>query len=182
MTQQMQCIDGCLQTTNCSPGVKCVYGFETEQAQCSDDVDCDVLGCTGVPMCGAIGGGSPGRRRRRSPRGTDFGTAGRTPTPPRGPSPRARGRPSAAAAPCRHRPAAPLLRARRAGDHIRKVEPPAAAAIARGAGCEVDFWSPVERDGRVMFDPADLRSLMRPETKLVVVNFPPFPPLYTSTP
>lgn len=44
--------------------------------------------------------------------------------------------------------------------------------IARGAGCEVDFWSPVERDGRVRFDPADLRSLMRPETKLVVVNFP----------
>jgi len=53
----IECIDGCLQTTQCSAGVQCVYGFETGQARCGDDVDCDVLGCTGVPMCGAIGGG-----------------------------------------------------------------------------------------------------------------------------
>ena len=35
-------------------------------------------------------------------------------------------------------------------------------AIAAAAGCEISFWRPTERGGRVSFDAAALRALIRP--------------------
>jgi len=43
--------------------------------------------------------------------------------------------------------------------------------IARAIGCIVDLWQPREEDGW-RFDPADLATMLRPGTRLVVVNFP----------
>jgi aspartate/methionine/tyrosine aminotransferase len=43
--------------------------------------------------------------------------------------------------------------------------------VARSIGCEVSLWRPVE-GGVWSFDPAHLESLLRPDTKLVVWNFP----------
>ncbi len=43
--------------------------------------------------------------------------------------------------------------------------------IARAVGCVVDLWEPRE-EGAWRFDPADLAGMLRPGTRLVVVNFP----------
>jgi aspartate/methionine/tyrosine aminotransferase len=43
--------------------------------------------------------------------------------------------------------------------------------LARGIGCDVDLWRPAEGE-TWRFDPADLEAVLRPETKLVVCNFP----------
>lgn len=43
--------------------------------------------------------------------------------------------------------------------------------LARDLGCEIGLWRPVEGEAW-RFDPADLERLLRPETKLVVCNFP----------
>ncbi len=43
--------------------------------------------------------------------------------------------------------------------------------LARSMGCEVELWEPDEASGW-RFDPARLRGLARPDTKLIVVNFP----------
>ena len=61
-----------------------------------------------------------------------------------------------------------------AGDHVVCVAPcyQSLYEVARSVGCDLSFWRPNERDGRVCFDPAVLRALIRPNTKLVVVNFP----------
>ena len=61
-----------------------------------------------------------------------------------------------------------------AGDHVVCVAPcyQSLYEVARGAGCELSFWRPRELDGRVFFDPAELRALIRTNTKLVVINFP----------
>jgi aspartate/methionine/tyrosine aminotransferase len=60
------------------------------------------------------------------------------------------------------------------GDHVVVVAPSYQSLyqLAASAGAELSFWRPTERDGRVWFDPAELRALVRPKTKLVVVNFP----------
>ncbi len=43
--------------------------------------------------------------------------------------------------------------------------------IARAIGCVVDLWQPRE-EGLWRFDPADLAGMLRPGTRMVVVNFP----------
>jgi aspartate/methionine/tyrosine aminotransferase len=43
--------------------------------------------------------------------------------------------------------------------------------IARAIGCVVDLWQPHEQ-GAWRFDPDDLAGMLRPGTRLVVVNFP----------
>jgi aspartate/methionine/tyrosine aminotransferase len=60
-----------------------------------------------------------------------------------------------------------------AGDHVVCTFPgyQSLYQLARSIGCEVSFWEPVEGD-TWRFDPADLEGLLRPETKLVVWNFP----------
>lgn len=62
----------------------------------------------------------------------------------------------------------------REGDHVVCVCPgyQSLHEVARACGCDISFWRPVEKDGRCFFDPADLRAVLRDDTKLVVVNFP----------
>ena len=43
--------------------------------------------------------------------------------------------------------------------------------VARAIGCVVDLWQPREQ-GTWRFDPSDLRGMLRPGTRLVIVNFP----------
>ncbi len=43
--------------------------------------------------------------------------------------------------------------------------------VARTIGCDIALWQPKEED-TWHFDPADLEALLRPDTKLVVCNFP----------
>ncbi|MBI3504163.1 MAG: aminotransferase class I/II-fold pyridoxal phosphate-dependent enzyme [Proteobacteria bacterium] len=65
------------------------------------------------------------------------------------------------------------------GDHVIATWPgyQSLHEIARSLGCEVDRWTPEEKDGW-RFDPARLEALLRPSTKLVVVNFPHNPTGY----
>jgi aspartate/methionine/tyrosine aminotransferase len=67
----------------------------------------------------------------------------------------------------------------RAGDHVVCTYPAYQSLfqIAQDLGCEVDRWLPREKEGW-HFAPADLESLMRPQTRLVVVNFPHNPTGY----
>ena len=71
------------------------------------------------------------------------------------------------------------------GDHVISTFPSHQSLyeLARTIGCEVDFWRPVEgvagpdesgdNDERLWwFDPTELEELLRPDTKLVVWNFP----------
>ncbi len=60
-----------------------------------------------------------------------------------------------------------------AGDHVVCTFPgyQSLYELARGIGCDLSFWEPVEGD-TWRFDPADLERLLRPDTKLVVCNFP----------
>lgn len=61
----------------------------------------------------------------------------------------------------------------RAGDRVVCTYPgyQSLFEVARAIGCVVDFWQPREQD-TWRFDPDDLDALVRPETRLVVVNFP----------
>jgi aspartate/methionine/tyrosine aminotransferase len=69
-----------------------------------------------------------------------------------------------------------------AGDHIVCTFPgyQSLYEIARSIGCEVSFWKPVEEEGW-RFGKDDLEQLLRPETKLVVANFPHNPTGYIPT-
>ena len=65
------------------------------------------------------------------------------------------------------------------GDHIISTFPgyQSLYEIARSVGCQVSTWEPDE-DAEWHFDLAKLAKLIRPETKLVVVNFPHNPTGY----
>lgn len=60
------------------------------------------------------------------------------------------------------------------GDHVVVMAPAyqSLKALPRGLGAAVSEWRVRERGGRWVADPEELRSLMRPETRLVVVNVP----------
>eukprot|EP00218_Dolichomastix_sp_CCMP3274_P000650 CAMPEP_0170157258 /NCGR_PEP_ID=MMETSP0033_2-20121228/65392_1 /TAXON_ID=195969 /ORGANISM="Dolichomastix tenuilepis, Strain CCMP3274" /LENGTH=379 /DNA_ID=CAMNT_0010394651 /DNA_START=68 /DNA_END=1203 /DNA_ORIENTATION=+ len=63
----------------------------------------------------------------------------------------------------------------KAGDHMIVTAPgyESLHAIAEGIGAEVSAWTPREDPaGGFRFDVSDLEELIRPETKLVTVNFP----------
>jgi aspartate/methionine/tyrosine aminotransferase len=59
------------------------------------------------------------------------------------------------------------------GDHVVCTFPgyQSLYELARDLGCNVSLWKPCEGE-TWRFDPADLEALLRPETKLVVWNFP----------
>jgi aspartate/methionine/tyrosine aminotransferase len=59
------------------------------------------------------------------------------------------------------------------GDHVVCTFPgyQSLYELARSIGCEVSLWRPLEAE-TWRFDPADLESLLRPDTKLVIWNFP----------
>lgn len=65
------------------------------------------------------------------------------------------------------------------GDHVVCTFPgyQSLYAVAEAIGCTVDLWQPHEARGWY-FDPQDLRDLLRPNTSLVVVNFPHNPTGY----
>jgi len=60
-----------------------------------------------------------------------------------------------------------------AGDHVICTFPgyQSLYELARGLGCEITLWQPDESNGWC-FDPAFLKANIRPNTKLVIVNFP----------
>jgi aspartate/methionine/tyrosine aminotransferase len=66
------------------------------------------------------------------------------------------------------------------GDHVICTYPgyQSLHQLAEDMGCRVDHWTPHEDRGW-RFDPADLEALVRPDTRLVVVNFPHNPTGYT---
>ena len=59
------------------------------------------------------------------------------------------------------------------GDHVVCAFPgyQSLYELARSIGCEVDLWLP-EEGAEWRFDPAELEQLLRPDTRLVVWNFP----------
>lgn len=61
----------------------------------------------------------------------------------------------------------------KAGDHVVCAFPgyQSLYAVAESLGCEVTRWRPREDEGW-RFAPEDLAALLRPDTKLLVVNFP----------
>jgi aspartate/methionine/tyrosine aminotransferase len=67
----------------------------------------------------------------------------------------------------------------RPGDHVITTFPgyQSLYEVARDIGCAVDRWMPDESDGW-RFDPAALERLARPETRLLVINFPHNPTGY----
>jgi aspartate/methionine/tyrosine aminotransferase len=67
----------------------------------------------------------------------------------------------------------------RPGDHVVCAFPgyQSLYQIAESLGCRVSRWEPDEAQGW-RFDPAVLRSLVMPETRLIVVNFPHNPTGY----
>jgi hypothetical protein len=71
----------------------------------------------------------------------------------------------------------------RPGDHIITTFPgyQSLYEIARDIGCAIDHWTPAERDGW-RFDPAALDHLVKPATRLLVMNFPHNPTGYLPSP
>jgi aspartate/methionine/tyrosine aminotransferase len=67
----------------------------------------------------------------------------------------------------------------RPGDHIVCTFPgyQSLHSVARSIGCEVSAWEPQEDRGW-HFDPERLRALLRPSTRLLVINFPHNPTGY----
>lgn len=61
-----------------------------------------------------------------------------------------------------------------AGDHVVCMFPgyQSLYGIARAMGCAVSLWEPAERDDGWHFDVETLNTLLRPDTRLLVVNFP----------
>lgn len=59
------------------------------------------------------------------------------------------------------------------GDHVVVTFPgyQSLYEIAQAIGCEVSRWTPREKEGW-SFEVSDLRALLRPDTKLIVINFP----------
>lgn len=67
----------------------------------------------------------------------------------------------------------------RPGDHVITTFPgyQSLYEVAKGLNCEVSRWEPVEQEGW-KFDLDHLKNLLRPKTKLLVVNFPHNPTGY----
>lgn len=74
------------------------------------------------------------------------------------------------------------------GDHVVAVSPAyqSLTSVAQSIGCEVSLWQcrEDEQDAALplKFDVADLKRLLRPTTKLVVINFPHNPTGFLPTP
>jgi aspartate/methionine/tyrosine aminotransferase len=69
------------------------------------------------------------------------------------------------------------------GDHVVCTQPAYQSLheVARSVGCEISSWEPTGSSDW-SFDVERLRELMRPDTKLVVVNFPHNPTGFVPTP
>ena len=67
-----------------------------------------------------------------------------------------------------------------AGDHVVCVYPAFQSLydIARTKGCALSFWKPHRNDDGWHFDVDELAALIRPDTKMLIVNFPHNPTGY----
>lgn len=70
----------------------------------------------------------------------------------------------------------------RPGDHVIVTWPgyQSLFSLAESIGCEVTYWRPDEARGW-RFDPAAVRSALRPSTRMIVANFPHNPTGYLPT-
>ena len=61
-----------------------------------------------------------------------------------------------------------------AGDHVVAIYPSFQSLweIARAKGCELSFWQQRQTESGWHFDVDELESLIRPDTKMLIVNFP----------
>lgn len=61
-----------------------------------------------------------------------------------------------------------------AGDHVVCMSPmyQSLYQVARDIGCNVTFWEPTIGQQGWHYNPSDLKSLIRDNTKLIIVNFP----------
>lgn len=61
-----------------------------------------------------------------------------------------------------------------AGDHVISVFPAyqQLTSVAKAVGCEVDLWKIVEAGGNYHFDLDALEQLVRPSTKMILINTP----------
>ena len=61
-----------------------------------------------------------------------------------------------------------------AGDHVVAIHPcfQSLWEIARATGCELDFWRQRRTESGWHFDIDELAALIRPHTKMLVINFP----------
>src|SRR3990167_5627337 len=68
------------------------------------------------------------------------------------------------------------------GDHVICTFPgyQSLYSIAESLGCEVSKWMPDEEKGWY-FDPEDLEKLIKPNTKLIIINFPHNPTGYLAS-
>jgi aspartate/methionine/tyrosine aminotransferase len=60
------------------------------------------------------------------------------------------------------------------GDHVICMTPmyQSLYEVARAIGCDISFWEPDQHKENWYYDPAELEKLVRPETKLIIINFP----------
>lgn len=62
----------------------------------------------------------------------------------------------------------------RGGDHVICMSPmyQSLYQIAQDLGCDMSFWKPVPNEKEWYYDLADLKKLIKNNTKLIVINFP----------
>ena len=67
-----------------------------------------------------------------------------------------------------------------AGDHVVAMHPSFQSLweIARAAGCELSFWRQRRADDGWRFDVDELERLIRPDTRMLIINFPHNPTGY----
>jgi len=60
------------------------------------------------------------------------------------------------------------------GDHVVAVFPSFQSLyeIGRATGCDLSFWRPRQTEGGWFFDVDELEHLIRPHTKMLIINFP----------
>ena len=61
-----------------------------------------------------------------------------------------------------------------AGDHVICMSPmyQSLYQVAVDLGCTISFWKPIPNENKWYYDPEDLKKLISPRTKLMVINFP----------
>ena len=68
-----------------------------------------------------------------------------------------------------------------AGDNVICMSPmyQSLYQVAKDLGSSVSFWQPTIHSSQWQYDPADLKKLIQPNTKLIVINFPHNPTGYS---
>lgn len=74
----------------------------------------------------------------------------------------------------------PMTSLLNAGDHVVAMQPSFQSLweIARATGCQLSFWEQRRTEDGWHFDVAELEGLIRPDTKMLIINFPHNPTGY----